>query len=75
MVGGYYFCWKCEEDVVNPHYVYKLELCVTNGTNDEMTCVVFKEVVVSLLKIYADELVNKSLSEVYFTFPFTIISC
>ncbi|KAF5801983.1 hypothetical protein HanXRQr2_Chr06g0254411 [Helianthus annuus] len=43
--------------------IYKLELCVTNGTNDEMTCVVFNEAAVSLLKISADELVNKSLSE------------
>ncbi|KAM0070607.1 hypothetical protein Hdeb2414_s0001g00015101 [Helianthus debilis subsp. tardiflorus] len=55
--------------------LYVLELCVTDGANDEMTCVVFNEVAVSLLKIPADELVNKSLSEVYFTFPFTIISC
>ncbi|KAJ0783655.1 putative nucleic acid-binding protein [Helianthus annuus] len=43
MVDGYYLCWNCEEDVVNPHYVYKLELCVTNGNSDEMTCVVFNE--------------------------------
>ncbi|KAJ0807747.1 putative nucleic acid-binding, replication factor A [Helianthus annuus] len=68
MVDPYYFCWNCEEDVVNPHHVYKLELCVTNDTNDEMTCVVFNEAAVSLLKITADELVNNSLSEVYFTF-------
>ncbi|KAJ0792809.1 hypothetical protein HanOQP8_Chr01g0022131 [Helianthus annuus] len=39
MVDGYYLCWNCEEDVVNPHYVYKLELCVTNSNSDEMTCV------------------------------------
>ncbi|KAJ0786039.1 putative nucleic acid-binding, replication factor A [Helianthus annuus] len=63
LVDGYYLCWNCEEDVVNPHYVYKLELCVTNGTNDEMTCVVFNEAAVSLLKISADELFNKYLSE------------
>ncbi|KAJ0735202.1 putative nucleic acid-binding protein [Helianthus annuus] len=63
MVDPYYFCWNCEEDVVNPRHVYKLELCVTNGTNDEMTCVLFNEAAVSLLKITADELVNKSLSE------------
>ncbi|MFS7975616.1 putative nucleic acid-binding protein [Helianthus anomalus] len=43
--------------------LYKLELCVTNGTNDKMTCVLFNEAAVSLLKITADELVNRSLSE------------
>ncbi|KAJ0502297.1 putative nucleic acid-binding, replication factor A [Helianthus annuus] len=63
MVDPYYFCWNCEEDVVNPRHVYKLELCVTNGINDEMTCVLFNEAAVSLLKINADELVNKFLSE------------
>ncbi|MFS7952943.1 hypothetical protein Hanom_Chr07g00612851 [Helianthus anomalus] len=42
---------------------YKLELCFTNGTNDEMTCVLFNEAAVSLLKITVDELVKKSLSE------------
>ncbi|MFS7952934.1 hypothetical protein Hanom_Chr07g00612741 [Helianthus anomalus] len=37
-------------------YKYKLELCLTNGNNDEMTCVLFNEAVVSPLKITDDEL-------------------